>query len=87
MRSVAAGQRVSWLTRRSTARIRRLRRGFRFASRGIATAPQRRLPLPLRQAVSKLCVQLLTGRSPRSMTYAMFLGEGIPRSVATGVPN
>jgi hypothetical protein len=30
--------------------------GFRFASRGIATAPQRRLPLPLRQAVSKLCV-------------------------------
>ena len=37
--------------------------GFRFASRGIATAPQRRLPLPLRQAVSKLGVQLLTGQA------------------------
>jgi hypothetical protein len=47
----------------------------------------RRLPLLLRRALSKLCVQLLTGRSRRSMTYAMFLGEGVPTSVATGAPS
>ena len=43
----------------------------------------RRVPVIL----CKVLVGLLTGLSRRSMTCALFLGEGIPTSVATDVPS
>jgi hypothetical protein len=54
---------------------------------GTATALQRRLPSPPDERYVKLFVGLLTGRSRRGMTCALFLGEGVPTSVATDVPS